>query len=228
MRKRLITALFLLAATAGWAQDGKASRWSLTPHVGANLWMAEYNFESTTDRELGLTAGAELGYQLGPMVNVSLGVDYALLRFSMPITRSATVYQTIDHDKLYTVSTGRLCLPLQVGVRIWQGLSVRTGMQMGINLHTNEAEAFGYSYHYLSYPPRNVYQYHFDPIQWYIPIGLCYEYRQWVADFRFYYSLKRNHWKIEGKEINNQIYAEAWTVYHDRMLQLTLGYRFSL
>ena len=108
--RTLITALLLLATTAGRAQgDSEAkSRWSLTPHVGANLWMAEYNFESTTDRELGLTAGAELGYQLGPRVNVSLGVDYALLRFSMPITRSATVYQPIDHDKLYTVSTGRL------------------------------------------------------------------------------------------------------------------------
>lgn len=76
-----LLALLLLVAMVGRAQGDNeaAGRWSVTPHVGANLWMAKYVVKDlpveTGDKALGLTAGAELGCELAPKVNMSLGAD---------------------------------------------------------------------------------------------------------------------------------------------------------
>ena len=71
-------------------------------------------------------------------------------------------------------------------------------------------------------------KYHFDHMHWYLPLGMSYEYRHWVADLRYSYSLKKNHWKTTGYTPLAYSWSEANTNAHDSMLQLTLGYRFHL
>ena len=227
MKRRMnLLALLLLVAMVGRAQGDNeaAGRWSVTPHVGANLWMAKYVVKDlpveTGDKALGLTAGAELGCELAPKVNMSLGADYVLQRFSMPSSSSAN-----DRKESYTVSTGRLCFPLLVGVRIWPWLSLRTGIQMGLNLHTNKAEV---DLPLNSPSGKRTVKYHFDAVHWYLPVSLSYEYRRWVADLRYYYSLKKNHWSYDENYVSYWGVKEFWTDDHDHMLQLTLGYRLNL
>ena len=227
---KLLLILLLLGTTAGRAQSEKetSSRWSVTPHIGANLWTARYNLytDEPMDRRLGLTAGVEVGYEVVPRVSVSLGADYALQRFAQDAPGSSTQYAVYTGDKSITIATGRVYLPLMLGVNVWRGLSFRCGVQPGITLHSNTAEwAWSTA---LSYEQSLRMKYHFDRMHWYLPLGMSYEYRHWVADLRYSYSLKKNHWKTTGYTPLAYSWSEANTNAHDSMLQLTLGYRFRL
>lgn len=225
MKKNMfLLVLLLLNFSAGWAQDKEAeSRWSVTPHVGANLWTARYKpmTNDALDRKVGLTAGAELGFRMVPRVSLSVGADYTLQRFSHTANNAV-----LSNDNDVTIAAGRLNLPLQVGVNVWKGLSLRTGIQMGISLHTNNA-SIHYSSMVYSAPDGKV-KYVFDKTHWYVPIGLTYEYRRWVMDLRYSYSLKRNEWRTKGNNAVSFFETYAKNKGHDTMLQLTLGYRFNL
>ena len=79
-QRNYLLAFFLLAAGTATAQSesGAAGRWSVTPHVGANLWTARYVVNAYEvkkgDNRVGLTAGAELGCQL----QLTLGYRFQL------------------------------------------------------------------------------------------------------------------------------------------------------
>ena len=248
-----LLALLLLAVAVGRAQEGevkKDSRWSVTPHLGTNLWFARYDIYHspgetlTMDKRPGLTAGVELGFEVVPRVSLSLGVDYALQRFatleplSGPMTRGGgtndiiAISQEADYSR-GTVANGRLWFPLQVGVRVWNGLSLRSGIQPGLTLHGNTAE-WEKSYNsqiILSLPEEGTVEYDFERVHWHVPVGITYEYRRWVADLRYYFSLKGNRWTERREQtaalIMSQSRVSVWRDNaRDNMLQLTIGYRF--
>lgn len=123
MRKvKYVIPLMLLISLVAGAQkkESAADRWSVTPHLGTNLWTAKYG--DNNGKELGVTAGAELGLRLMPRVSLSLGADYVLQRFTV-----APTYR--GHC---TVGTGRACFPFQVGVNFWKGffLEVARGQEL--------------------------------------------------------------------------------------------------
>ena len=262
MKRRMFMVALCLLAT-GWhgglplhaeTQDGHegASRWSVTPHVGANLWFARYDIYHspgetlTMDKRPGLTAGVELGFEVVPRVCLSLGVDYALQRFATlePLSGSmarggdpdiiAVINAETDYSRS-TVAAGRLWFPLQVGVRVWNGLSLRSGIQPGLTLHGNTAK---WEYRYISplsssLPEEGTVEYDFERVHWYVPVGITYEYRRWVADLRYYFSLKGNAWTERREQstafVMSQSRISVWRDNaRDNMLQLTIGYRFSL
>lgn len=250
----VLLVLLLLAVAVGRAQEGdvkKDSRWSVTPHVGANLWFARYDIYHspgetlTMDKRPGLTAGVELGCEVVPRVSLSVGVDYALQRFatleplSGPWTRGGDTdaFAVINAETDYsrgTVVAGRLWLPLQVGVRVWDGLSLRSGIQAGLTLHGNTAEweCRHISPVLLSLPEEGTVEYDFERVHWYVPVGITYEYRRWVADLRYHFSLKGNRWTERREQTGTFMRQSTVSVWRDNardnMLQLTIGYRFSL
>ena len=232
IQRKLLFVLFLSVATIGWAQSEKerSGRWSVTPQIGANLWTARYNWGSNKpmDRRLGLTAGAEVGYEVVPRVSVSLGADYVLQRFAQDAYVGDGVRYAYIEEKSVTTASGRLYFPVMLDVNVWNGLSFSLGIQPGITLHSNNAEwTFSNRGAYLS-TYFNC-KYHFDRIHWYLPLGVSYEYRHWMAELRYLYSLKRNHWKTTLSSTPASIVDwEFNTDVHDSMLQLTLGYRFRL
>lgn len=155
MRKvKYVIPLMLLVSLVVGAQEKEsaAGRWSLTPHIGTNLWTAKYG--DNNGKELGLTAGAELGLQLMPRVSLSLGADYVLQRFTV-----APTYR--GHC---TVGTGRACFPLQVGVNFWKGFSLHSGIQPGLTLHTCNGRAMDGYGHVAAEA-----DYSFDKVHWYLP-----------------------------------------------------------
>lgn len=207
MRKMMIMVLLLFTSMVVVGQEGKDRRWSVTPYMGTNLWTARYNYGTSKamDRQLGLTAGAELGYRLQPRVELSLGTDYVLQRFRQSLLNGNGMLYT--GDRSCTISTGRACFPLMIGADVWKGLSLRAGIQLGVTLHTNTAKI---KYETVTVTLTNGERmYHFDPIHWYLPVGLSYEYKRWVADLRYYYSLKKNHWKVEDQGITASAFRET-------------------
>lgn len=226
MKRRMFMMPLCLLAT-GWngglplhaeTQEGHEgdSRWSVTPHVGTNFWYARYDYypanaenpEAMRTR-MGLTTGVELGFEVATRVTLSLGADYALQRFA---TREPVINGgSASSDLLVTtlkqpnvsrgiVAAGRLWFPLQVGVRVWDGLSLRSGIQLGLTLHGNTAEwrvNHDESLLLIPFDEKGTVKYDFERVHWYVPVGLTYEYRRWVADLRYYYSLKSNSWSEE-------------------------------
>ena len=254
-RRKFLLALFLLAVAVGRAQEGevkKESRWSVTPHVGANLWFARYDIYHspgetlTMDKRPGLTAGVELGCEVVPRVSLSVGVDYALQRFATLEPLSGSMARGGDTDIIAyinaepdysrgTVAAGRAWFPLLLGVRVWDGLSLRSGIQLGLTLHGNTAE-WEYNYNspvMLSLQQKGTVEYDFERVHWYVPVGITYEYRRWMADLRYHFSLKGNQWTERREQstalIMTQSRVSVWRDdARDNMLQLTIGYRFSL
>ena len=230
MKKMRTLLLLLLTTVAGWAQgEGAAeSRWSVTPHIGVNRWTARYTpmTDDAMGHELGLTVGAELGFRVVPRVSLSLGADYTLQRFSQPVSESTNSLLRYTGDMNFTIATGRACFPLLAGVNVWKGLALRTGIELGVTLHTNTAKVDVGSLTMAQTTFEK--KYYFDPVHWYLPVSLSYEYKRWVADLRYYYSLKKNHWKVDTYGVTSVIMQETHNKEHDSMLQLTIGYRFSL
>ena len=175
------------------------------------------------DRRPGLTAGAEVGYEVVPRVKVSLGADYVLQRFAQDVYGSEGIGYAHTVESSATIAAGRLYFPVMLDVNVWNGLSFGLGIQPGISLHSNSAK-----WSPSVYESDTKTKYHFDRMHWYLPIGVSYEYRHWVADLRYLYSLKRNHWKKTDSNSLSSTMQEADTKEHDSMLQLTLGYRFHL
>ena len=232
MMKNCLLPILLLVSVVAVAQTGnveKTSRWSVTPHIGANLWNARYNWGSNKpmDRRLGLTAGAEVGYEVVPRVSISLGADYVLQRFA----QEAYVGNGVSHaqnEERSVIATGRIYFPVMLDVNVWNGLSFGLGIQPGVTLHSNNVE-WTYIQRGGHYSTHSICKDHFDRMHWYLPLGVSYEYRHWVADLRYLYSLKRNHWKTTVSNTPAYSYdCENNTDAHDSMLQLTLGYRFRL
>ena len=124
--KKCIMPILLLMSVAAVAQtegEERTCRWSVTPHIGTNLWTARYytSTDKPMDRRLGLTAGAEVGYEVVPRVSVSLGADYVLQRFCNDATSSYKNIHTFTGEEKcsVTVATGRIYFPLTIGIKIW-------------------------------------------------------------------------------------------------------------
>ncbi len=231
---KLLLILLLLGTTARRAQGEKEafSRWSVTPHIGANLWTARYytSTDKPMDRRLGLTAGCDVAYEVAPRVSVSLGADYVLQRFCNDATSSYKNIHTFTGEEKcsVTVATGRIYFPLTIGMNIWNGLSLYTGIQPGFTLHTTDESEVTIPISSIDFYREKV-KYEFDSVHCYLPVGVSYEYHHWVVDLRYFYSLNKNHFIIKSGDLPDwHSKVDANTSWHDSMLQLTLGYRFSL
>ena len=114
---------------------------------------------------------------------------------------------------------------------IWKGLALKTGFQVGFSVRDKFDTQYGIG------PLQNGKMYHYDAsiprpsavvrgrltdkevcksIDFGIPIGISYEYRNVIIDARYYFGLT---------DMDDTFNAEAS---HNRCLSITLGYKFKL
>ena len=250
MRKIIILAVMACSAGSMSAQNAKG-QFSVKPMAGINI--STINGGETDDpykSKVGFTGGAELEYGVNDWLGLSLGVMYS--QQGAKVETSSTTKQAAELGGDYTIQTTKkgklktdyLNLPLMANFYIpaVKGLSVKTGIQLGIlisgklNVETDpkviEVPNNFYNHMISDYPniPKECLTMteFCKSVDFGIPVGLSYEYKNIVLDARYYFGLTNCE---DINKIPKDFYSQIPISLKDiknRYLSITLGYRFRL
>lgn len=238
MKKIIILAVMACSAGSMSAQNAKG-QFSVKPMAGINIsTIAGGETDDPYKAKTGFTGGAELEYGISDWLGLSLGVMYS--QQGAKVETSSTTKQAAELGGDYTIQTTKkgklktdyLNLPLMANFYIStvKGLSVKTGIQLGIltsgklDVETNSivTEVPNYQKEYLSMTKFC------KSVDFGIPVGLSYEYKNIVLDARYYFGLTNCE---DINKIPKELYSQIPISLKDiknRYLSITLGYRFRL
>ena len=180
MKKIVLAAVMLLSSVSMFAQQDVGSL-TIQPKVGFNI----SNVTKTHgDTRIGLAAGAEAEYQLGDIYSIAVGLLYS----------SQGNKQTVDLPVLgkasVTWAPSYLNIPVVANVYVVKNLAVKLGVQPGFCVGKDKADIKTFD---LS-----------------IPVGLSYEYNNFVLDGRYNFGVTN---LAKGFDAKNSVF------------QITLGYK---
>ena len=183
MKKIVLAAVMLLSSVSMFAQHDAGSL-TIQPKVGLNV----SNVTKTNgDTRIGVAAGAEAEYQLGDIYSIAVGLLYS----------GQGNKQTVDLGPLgktsVTWAPSYVNIPVVANVYVVKNLAVKLGVQPGFCVAKDKAEANTFD---LS-----------------IPIGLSYEYNNFVLDGRYNFGVTN---VAKGFNTKNSVF------------QFTVGYKFEL
>ena len=183
MKKIVLAAVMLLSSVSMFAQHEVGSL-TIQPKVGLNV----ANVTKTGgDTRFAVAAGAEAEYQLGDIYSIAVGLLYS----------SQGYKQTVDLGPLGKSSVAwapsYLNIPVVANVYVVKNLAVKLGVQPGFCVAKDKAVANTFD---LS-----------------IPVGLSYEYNNFVVDGRYNFGVTN---VAKGEDPKNSVF------------QFTVGYKFEL
>ena len=183
MKKIVLAAVMLLSSVSMFAQH-EVGTLTIQPKVGLNV----SNVTKTNgDTRFGVAAGAEAEYQLGDIYSIAVGLLYS----------SQGNKQTVDLPVLgkasVTWAPSYLNIPVVANVYVVKNLAVKLGVQPGFCVAKDKLKANTFD---LS-----------------IPVGLSYEYNNFVVDGRYNFGVTN---VAKGVDTKNSVF------------QFTLGYKFEL
>ena len=183
MKKIVLAAVMLLSSVSMFAQH-EVGALTIQPKVGLNV----SNVTKTNgDTRIGVAAGAEAEYQLGDIYSIAVGLLYS----------SQGNKQTVDLVPLGTTSVtwapSYLNIPVVANVYVVKNLAVKLGVQPGfcVGKDNKKVNTFDLS----------------------IPVGLSYEYNNFVVDGRYNFGVTN---VAKGVDAKNSVF------------QFTVGYKFEL
>lgn len=198
MRKFFLVALCAMSLSA-MAQTPEVGKFMVRPMVGVTLSTfnssEEINgFKTEAKTKVGFTIGAEAGYQVTKVFQPSVGLFYSQ-------QGSKVKSPTID----WKCNMDYLIVPIMANFYVADGFALKIGLQPGFNLSAKDngvdvkdgTEGF----------------------QFQIPIGLSYEYQNFIIDARVGIPVT-NAFKNDGGIIIDKDKNTAG--------QITVGYNFSL
>ena len=200
MKKFLASALMLLAAsTATFAQHAVGS-FTLQPKVGINV--ASLTKSDNYDSRIGLAAGVEGEYQVSDIFSLSLGAIYS---------QQGNKYdQTVSGQNVkYTNKLDYVNVPIMANVYVVPGLAVKLGVQPGFNVNSKGKVVANTSVGSASKET----ELNAKSVDFSIPVGLSYEYKNVVLDARYNWGLTKVWDNLDSK---------------NSVFQFTLGYKFEL
>ena len=183
MKKIVLAAVMLLSSVSMFAQH-EVGTLTIQPKVGLNV----SNVTKTNgDTRFGVAAGAEAEYQLGDIYSIAVGLLYS----------SQGNKQTVDLPLLgkasVTWAPSYLNIPVVANVYVVKNLAVKLGVQPGFCVAKDKLKANTFD---LS-----------------IPVGLSYEYNNFVVDGRYNFGVTN---VAKGEDPKNSVF------------QFTVGYKFEL
>lgn len=189
MKKFILSAVVMLASAAAYAQHAPGTT-TLQPRIGINI--ADLT-KLDGDAKAGLATGLELEYQATDMVSVSAGVLYSMQGSkwgggTAEIPLIGTV--KVDSKKL---NLGYINVPLMANVYVIPGLAVKLGLQPGFCIDKDDSNA--------------------KTVDLAIPVGLSYEYNNFVIDGRYNFGVTK---AFDTTDAKNSVF------------QITLGYKFEI
>ena len=242
MKKPFFTLLlFGLLPLAISAQNPKGS-FSVTPMAGINVTSFGGGTLDAYKYKVRMTVGAEAEYAVNDWLGLSLGALYSQQGANIDWSTAIVIpdEQGVKYDTGIVVGGKLHCdylnFPLLANIYIPQvkGLAVKIGMQMGvlvndkINLETHTvAIPIGWGTPEYSrlmendHWPKEAFSKAemtdvCKSIDFGIPVGLSYEYKNVTLNARYYFGLRR----VDKTEDPDKA--------HNRYLSVTLGYRFHL
>jgi len=204
MKRFMIAATFLLLSVCTNAQNAVGS-WSLQPKAGINLATMTNDNEAKT--RIAFVAGAELEYQVSPLLSVSAGALYS--------------QQGSDADSQGmngTVKMDYINLPILANYYVTKGFAVKVGIQPGFLVNDKvKVSANGVS---AEVGLKEAYQaagidVDISSFDFAIPLGISYEFNHVVLDARYNLSVAK------------AISAYGESTKHS-VFQITVGYKFGL
>lgn len=245
MKKIILAALALLSTTYMSAQQEKGT-WSIIPRIGINLSnLTGNNFYTSVDGsaeteqkskyKAGMKVGADVQYQLTPVVALSAGVYYSMQgnRYSdfsiydgtdadEPTTRKYTGYSDYKVDRQY------VNIPLMAEVYVARNFALKAGVQLGFlvkaeRTHSEQEYTVKKSgeYTYLStVEQKQDEKEYLNKVDISIPIGLSYEYENVILDARYNIGLTN--------AANKNVSTLLGIGERNKTFEFTVGYRFAL
>ena len=239
--KKLIVFLTIVFCSADLMAQNQTGKLSIKPMAGVNLSGFSNAMIDMYSMKVGFTGGAELEYSFNPHIGLSFGLIYSQQGAKMDGTIDEMV---IDENggRWFTstslngkLNCNYLNLPMLANIYIpaIKGLAIKAGFQVGI-LVSDKMTADGMiamqnmdyigNYYQLDDGRRlnQVMSYSTDmsdvcnSVDFVIPVGLSYEYKNIVLDARYYFGLTKIDKTDEPDTVRNQ-YAS-----------ITLGYKFNL
>ena len=204
MKKLFFIASLMMLSLSTFAQHAPGTV-SIQPKVGLNI--ANLTSLDNADPRLGLAVGAELEYQVTDMVSIAAGALYSMQ--GCKGEGSGSVFG-VNVSAKETYKLDYLNIPIVANVDITPVLAVKLGLQPGFNLSAKwkgEGSVAGYS---------GKSEGDIDGVESFdlsLPIGLSYEFQNFVIDGRYNFGLTKTFKDADPKQ---------------SVFQITLGYKFAL
>ena len=194
----MIIAVMMIATLSANAQRPEVGKFVMRPMAGVTFSSFGHSIKEggvtilDSKYKTGFTAGLEGGYQMNEWFQPSVGVFY-----SQQGSKCKEILESA-----YNVNMDYLTVPILGNFYVWEGLALKIGLQPGIFL---SASADGYDIKDVA-----------KDFQLQIPLGISYEYRNFVIDARMMIPAT----KCLDKETD--------TDYVNDTFSITLGYNFQL
>lgn len=240
--KKLFILMAIVCSTAGSMAQNQTGKLSIKPMAGVNLSGFSNAMIDMYSMKVGFAGGAELEYGVNPILGLSFGLIYS--QEGAKIDGKMDGWIIDENGDRWITSTSMdgklncnyLNLPLMANVYIpaLKGLAFKVGLQVGI-LASDKMSSEGMVliqnmdyYTSSSYmisdgrKPNQLVGYNTEmsdvckSIDFGIPIGLSYEYRNIVLDARYFFGLTKIDKTDNPDTARNQY------------LSITLGYKFHL
>ena len=192
MRKVIIMAVLMLSSVAAFAQRPVGSL-TVQPKIGMNF--ATLTKADDSESRIGLVAGAELEYQLSDIFSISGGALY-----------SQQGCEWSEDGSTRTNKLDYINIPVLANVYVVKNLAVKVGLQPAFNVNSKQKASKGDSSVQGSIEGIKT----FDCS---IPVGLSYEYKNFVIDGRYNFGLTKVSKHADSK---------------NSVFQLTLGYKLDI
>lgn len=191
MKKLILMAVMALATVSSFAQQAVGT-FTIQPKVGLNLANVT---NGDGDIRVGAVAGAEFEYQVSDIFSLSAGALY-----SMQGCKGET--EGVDA----TVKLDYINVPILANVYVVKGLAVKLGLQPGFNVSHKLSVDKGSTSGSTDIPGVK-------SVDLSIPVGLSYEYSNFVFDARYNFGVTK---VADNADSKNSVF------------QFTLGYKFAL
>ncbi len=199
--KKCIWVLLLMFPIISASAQHKVGSATIQPKIGLNISNLTHN--DGADSRTEFTGGVELEYQFTKQLAFALGLVYSPqgsyandLDGNVPNGYKVKSTKQIDY----------LNVPIVANLYLLKGFAVKLGIQPGFNVKANLAtESKGRTENHTLYD-----------VKWFdfsIPVGLSYEYKNFVADARYNMGFTK---VIDGTKSKNKVF------------QFTFGYKFNL
>lgn len=187
MKKIILSAVIMLASVATYAQRAVGTT-TVQPKIGVN-------FANLTDvkgdTKVGLAAGVEFEHQLTDIVSLSGGLIYSMQGAKWNNDVKSDYLEIKGGTLKYNLSY--INVPVMANVYVVPGLAVKLGLQPGFCVGKDNTKA--------------------KTVDLSIPVGLSYEYNNFVLDGRYNFGVTKVVDKLDAK---------------NSVFQITLGYKFDL
>ena len=199
MKKLILLASVMMLSVGAFAQSKhRVGSLTVQPKIGLNI--ADVTDADNSDPRIGFVGGAEFEYQVTPMFSLSAGALYSV--------QGAKADGTVGGVKVKeTLKLDYINVPIVANVYVAPGFAVKLGIQPGFNVN---AEIEGKAKRVTETADISDVVKSMD---FTIPVGLSYEYNNFVFDGRYNWGVSKI---IDGEGSKNSVF------------QFTVGYKFSL